>query len=374
MRLGYFAPLPPSRSGVADYAAVMLTALSGCAEVLVGESGDINLYHIGNNRLHAEIYEHAIATPGVVLLHDAVLHHLLIGSLDDTRYRAEFVYNYGSWTADLARTFWMQRSRAMSDPRYFRYPMLRRLAERSLATVVHSEEARETVLAHWPDACVRVLPHMNLEPDEAAPHSAERERFRRESLGIDRHEFLLGVYGHLRETKRIATVLAALDGLRQSGVAAKLLVAGEFASVDYERTIKPRLGAHPCVILRGNTERDEFRLLLSAADVCVNLKHPGAGESSGIAIRAMSLGVPLMLSQNAVDTPPAGAFAPIPAGPSELPTLVESLRWLARDARARETMARAARNDCLTRRDPRQICLALTQWIKALRGESGPSV
>ncbi|MDZ7640291.1 MAG: hypothetical protein U5J83_18890 [Bryobacterales bacterium] len=62
-----------------------------------------------------------------MLLHDALLHHLVIGTLDEGEYVEEFVYNYGGWATDLARTLWAGRARAMSDPRYFRYPLVRRL-------------------------------------------------------------------------------------------------------------------------------------------------------------------------------------------------------------------------------------------------------
>lgn len=370
MTLGYYAPLPPLRSGVADYAKVMLAALSEHGGIVVNQPGDLNLYHIGNNRLHAEIYERAIAVPGVALLHDAVLHHLLIGSLGEARYRAEFVYNYGAWAEDLAGSLWARRARSMSDPRYFRYPLLKRLAERSLAVVTHSEEARRVVLSHCPGARVHVIPHLNLEDPGALPSPSERERFRRESLGLDSRDFLLGVYGHLRETKRVGTVLVALDVLRERGIPANLLVAGEYASDDYARTMRPRLEAHPGVLLRGDTDAGEFRALLGAADVCVNLKHPSAGESSGIAVRAMALGVPLILSENAADAPPRGAFVPIPTGPAELPALVESLAWLARDPAARAGIARAARADCLASRDPRRIRESLWRWIESLRNDS----
>lgn len=371
MNLGYFAPLPPLQSGVAEYAARMLSGLSRHGAVRPNRPGDCNLYHMGNNRLHAEIYARALATPGVALLHDAVLHHLLIGSFEEARYIEEFTYNYGAWTEDLAKVLWRRRASAMSDPRYFRYPLLKRLAERSLALVVHSEDAHRAVTAHHPGARVRVIPHLDLESPGAAPRPAERERFRRESLGLRSADFLMGVYGHLRETKRIGSVLAALDALRENGIPAKLLVAGAFASDDYARSIRPRLEAHHAVILRGNTAEAEFRMLLCAADVCVNLKYPGVGESSGIAVRAMSLGVPLVVSESAGgDGCPPGALAPVRTGPAEVSSLVETLAWLARDPHARAAIAHAAREDCLARRDPDRICAELWRWIQGIHHAS----
>jgi len=36
------------------------------------------IYQLGNNPHHAWIYEEAMRTPGVAVLHDVVLHHLIV--------------------------------------------------------------------------------------------------------------------------------------------------------------------------------------------------------------------------------------------------------------------------------------------------------
>ncbi len=85
--VGFFSPLPPARTGVADYSAALLAELRrhGRVQVAPGQS-DVALYHLGNNGLHAAIYRQALERPGVVVLHDAVLHHFLLGQLDRSAY------------------------------------------------------------------------------------------------------------------------------------------------------------------------------------------------------------------------------------------------------------------------------------------------
>ena len=75
----------------------------------------------------------ALERPGVVVLHDAVLHHFFLGQLSEPRYVDEFVYNYGEWNRGLARDLWRGRAASGADDRYFDYPMLKRVAERSRA-------------------------------------------------------------------------------------------------------------------------------------------------------------------------------------------------------------------------------------------------
>ena len=134
MTVGFHAPLPPARTGVADYAAELLAALSQRGPVVTdAKKADVHLYHLGNNQLHRGIYERALRQPGVVVLHDAVLHHFYLGAFDQSRYVEEYVYNYGLWEKDLAQELWRERSGSGMDQRYFGKPMLKRVGECSLA-------------------------------------------------------------------------------------------------------------------------------------------------------------------------------------------------------------------------------------------------
>ena len=91
MTIGYHAPPSGAPTGVADYAATLLTALreSAPANALVERDAtraDLHVYHLGNNRLHTGIYARSLETPGIVVLHDAVLHHFLLGALPRDQY------------------------------------------------------------------------------------------------------------------------------------------------------------------------------------------------------------------------------------------------------------------------------------------------
>src|SRR3982751_2039325 len=101
--------MPPARTGGADYAADLLRVMRARGTVEVNASGDVNLYHLGNNGLHREIYFRALREPGVIVLHDAVLHHFLLGTLTRDQYIEEFRYNYGDWADSLAAELWSRR-------------------------------------------------------------------------------------------------------------------------------------------------------------------------------------------------------------------------------------------------------------------------
>jgi glycosyltransferase involved in cell wall biosynthesis len=332
VKVGFFSPLPPARTGVADYSASLLRALRLSGAVEVGD-GDINLYHLGNNSLHREIYQRALVKPGVIVLHDAVLQHFFLGSFSEQDYVAEFAYNYGAWSEDQALELWRKRARSAGDPQYFRYPMLKRVAERSLAIIVHNPAAAAAVKAHVPGAEVHEIPHL-LEIPKL--NCAREISGLRQKLGIGGRTFLFGVFGHLRESKRLAAVLRAFHRARTSSDIA-LLVAGDFVSRDLERSLEPRLrekGIHRI----GYTPERDFWLHAAATDACLNLRYPTAGETSGISIRLMGVGKPVLMSASLETSGfPDATCLRVDTGPAEEDMLAEFMVWLARfpeDARA----------------------------------------
>jgi glycosyltransferase involved in cell wall biosynthesis len=301
MTVGFFSPLPPARTGVADYAAALLAGLRQHGRIEVSpKRSDVSLYHLGNNSLHAPIYRRALEQPGVVVLHDAVLNHFLLGQLDEGNYVDEFVYNYGEWHRSLAKELWRGRAASGADSRYFDWPMLRRVAESAQAVVVHNPAAARAVTRHASAARVVEIPHLFAMPE--LPGGAEVLRYR-QRLGIEPGAFLFGVFGYLRESKRLAAVLDAFSAVRREFPRDRLLVAGQFASTDLERAVAPLLSRPGIVRLPYLSER-EFWLAAAAVDACVNLRYPSTGETSGISIRLMGIGKPVLMT----DSPECSGF------------------------------------------------------------------
>ena len=101
MRVAFFSPLPPTKSGIADYSAALLPSLEQLANVTVFSDSaagfdpskfDLCLYQIGNNPYHTIAYETALKHPGVVVMHESNLHHLM----------TDLTIRRGDWDAYLA--------------------------------------------------------------------------------------------------------------------------------------------------------------------------------------------------------------------------------------------------------------------------------
>lgn len=324
---GFYSPLPPARTGVADYAAALLAELRRHGKVEIAPARcDVALYHLGNNALHAAIYRRALEQPGVVVLHDSVLHHFLLGQLSEAAYIEEFVYNYGEWSRGLAHDLWQSRASSASDNRYFDSPLLKRVAECARAVVVHNPAAGGVVKAHAPQARIVEIPHLFQPP----PAASEADRLRyRQSLGIAPGAFLFGMFGYLRESKRLIPALQAFAEVHNALPDTAMLVAGGFVSRDLERAAAPLLDA-PGVIRLPHLSENDFWLAAASVDACINLKYPAAGETSGIAIRLMGLGKPVILTDSAECARyPEDACVRVPPGAAEGDSLRHHMTMLA---------------------------------------------
>ena len=320
MTVGYHAPPPGSRSGVADYAEGLKCALQRLGRIIDGPGeADIHLYHLGNNRLHADIYKQALETPGVVVLHDAVLHHLMLGAFSHEQYIAEWIYNYGEWRRDLGEELWRERARCATDPRYFQFPFLRRILECSRAAIVHNPGAAAIAAAQGARS-IAVIPHF-CELDSRA-HNVTRFRDR---IGVAEGATLFGIFGYLREPKRILPCIQAFKRLHVLRPETALVLAGECVSSDLERLLQIEAN-HPAIHRLGHLSESNFAAAGAAVDCCLNLRYPGAGETSGIAIRLMGLGKPVLVTDNAENSDfPDNAVLRVAAGIAESAELFDHM-------------------------------------------------
>ena len=314
--------MPPAQSGVADYAASLLPALRKHGSVEVNPVHyDVGIYQIGNNQLHRDVYARALEQPGVVVLHDAVLQHFFLGSLSEQQYIQEFVYNYGEWSRSEAQALWQERAGSGQDVRYFDKPMLRRIAESARVVIVHNPGAAALVKRHAPAAKIVEIPLFHT--PSPAVDEARSLQFKAQA------RYLFGVFGFLRESKRLLATLKVFERLRRRRDDVGLLIAGQFHSADLRKAAAPLLDS-PGVRTLGFMDEVTFELAASAVDCCVNLRYPSAGETSAIAVRLMGLGKPCLMTNGLENSSlPDYTYIPVQRGASEEAHLFEIMAWLA---------------------------------------------
>src|SRR5213078_2695611 len=114
-----------------------------------------------------------------------------------------------------------------------------------------------------------------------------------QTIGLDPGAFVFGVFGYLRESKRIATVVDVFPEVHAAHPRINLLIAGDFVSAASARSVDTKMDG---VVRVPYLSESDFWLAVSAIDACINLRYPAAGETSGIAVRMMGIGKPVLIT------------------------------------------------------------------------------
>jgi glycosyltransferase involved in cell wall biosynthesis/SAM-dependent methyltransferase len=299
MKIAFFSPLPPAKSGIADYSAALLQEMRELASVdtfvtrpqnFDSSQYDACIYQIGNNPFHIDAYEMALEHPGIVVIHEANLHHLMaeltIRRNDWDGYLREVEYNGGREALDYALKYVRTLERG---PDYDGVPMLRRLLERSRGAIVHSDCVADALRATGFSGPIGRIWHGAWIAD------AERMKWR-DRLGVDELTPLVGIFGFLKPYKRIAESLRAFRRLVRIQPSAKMILVGETHPELPLDSLIQTLGLEASVRVIGFAPIEDFNGYMGACDIVLNLRYPTVGESSGTLLRALGMGKAVVVS------------------------------------------------------------------------------
>jgi hypothetical protein len=188
--------------------------------------------------------------------------------------------------------------------------MLRRIAERSRGVIVHNPGAAAIVRTANSTTPVEIIPHFC--EIAAPPDPAVTARFRQQ-LGIGQDVTLFGIFGYLREPKRVIQCIETFKKLHLAKPKTALLLAGEVVSTDLARLLGTE-PPHPAIFRKGHLRDEDFRIAGASVDCCLNLRYPGVGETSGIAVRLMGQGKLVIVTDSAenADFPPQAVLRVTP--------------------------------------------------------------
>jgi len=325
MRVAYYSPLPPSRSGIADYSTLLLPALRERVDVVLAQPGkrapdaDVALYHLGNDPdAHGWIADALMKRPGVVALHEYVLHHLVagvtIGRGDGRGYLDAMERELGVAGRLLGLGVLDNLLPLLWETQPERFPLSGVYLDRATGLIVHSSYVAERAREAGYTGRITRIPHPGW------PHGWI------EPAGDVHGEPLIGCFGFLNMNKRIPQLLEAFAWLRRSHPGARLLLVGGAGDrFDIGRRLE-RLGLTEGVERLDYVPEERMWSLMAACDVLVNLRYPTMGETSGSVIRALSLGRPLVVSDVGwFSELPDDAVLKVPVDDHEVATLEAAL-------------------------------------------------
>jgi glycosyltransferase involved in cell wall biosynthesis len=378
-KLAYISPLPPERSGIADYSAELLPELARHYEIEVIVAQDTIadpwikencsvrgvewfashayhyervLYHFGNSTYHQHMFGLLARVPGVVVLHDfflsGIVHHMDALGFSPNCWTRELYHSHG-YKAVQGRF----HAKDTSDV-VWKYPCNKTVLENAQGVIVHSERLQrfagqwlgETFAKDW-----SVIPLLRIPAVTGGRAKA------RSALGLDEAVFMVCSFGLLSPNKQNRHLLDAwLASPLSKDKRCHLVFVGENHAGDYGADLTATIrnsGLSDRISITGWTDMAQFRQYLAAADMGVQLRTLSRGETSAAVLDCMNYGLPTIVNAN-------GAMADLPNDavwmlPDEFDDadLTRALETLWKDEKKRHIIGTLAREVVHTRHTPR---------------------
>ncbi|MGF6210327.1 glycosyltransferase family 4 protein [Comamonas sp. 4034] len=314
-------PWPPQYSGIADYAysltAALIkhglevtivtncqnpTALAGCNILSINSDSELKnaldghvmpIFQLGNHPDFHGFMLDAINWLGdncLIELHDVVLHHLIIGATGnrnkDSFYLNWLERNYGSV---ISNQFESDKSFSLDETTsldFLTYPCSDHIVDDCAGVIVHSHFAKSVLKNAGVTAPIW---NINLYENNSA-------QFLNRIIN-DEEILKIGIFGGVQKNRKIESVIEALSSLSQKAIdRISLDIYGSIDSDCQYLIEKSNNNFGEKIKFHGRIEETEFHKAFLNTDLCISLRSPSMGETSAIVSRALSIGLPTIVS------------------------------------------------------------------------------
>jgi len=318
-KMAYISPLPPERTGIADYSYDLLPELSKLYKIYVVTDQQVFeprvqsyfevkstawfkenywemdrvVYQMGNSPFHAHMLELISDFPGIVVLHDFYL-----SGLYEWVENCALVENF--WLDELYESHGYRALRDKGDNRDVKsiYPVSYRIFAKALGVIVHSRfnEGLKKIWFPQVDREIEVIPHLR------APRVYLDEMSIRTELELEEDTFLVCSFGHLAPTKLNLELLrcwsrSSLGKAKNS----KLIFVGENEGGKYGEGILDFIQTNNLtdrVKITGFASKELYQKYLTVADIAVQLRTDSRGETSGATLDCLNYSLPVIVNAN----------------------------------------------------------------------------
>ena len=380
-KIAFFTPLPPLQSGISDYSVDILDALSQYFDIDVyvdtGYQVDYKLpdnitcrvhtqykihqpeyvdtvFQVGNSEYHIYMWDYIQTYGGTMVLHDYNLHGvaqfeaLARNKNDIEQYRKLLLEDFTQ--AEVEQ--YLSSVGKGGGLKIHEMEINGFLSNYANKIIVHSQEAKEKLLRRDIGRDVSHIQHyVRIEP-------LVDSFITKKELGLSKEQFIFAAFGHIHETKRALPIVKAFAKLAAEHQEIKLVFVGKLDSAldpKFQQLIK-QLEISDQIQVTGYTELEEFRQYIDATDVCLNLRWPYNGETSGSLMRILGKGKCVVVND-------IGSFGEIPDEAcvklssveamnekQEVEAIYQAMKELYENSEKRHTLEQAARTfaeECL---------------------------
>ena len=328
-KIAFVTPLPPDKSGVADYTAACLEALAKSADIHVftetknpapssaytaveplsplpylSRRYDAVVSVIGNSHFHLKTLDLLLDYGGAAIAHDARMinfYAILHGPERATAIASRELGRPVSWPEVEG---WLHNQRKL--PTLF----LSEILETASPTIVHSK-VTQAIIQNSYGIQTQYIPFSMYRTIPATDCTHEAHAAARAALGIDPSRVLVSSFGGVSHDKAPEACVWALQQLRGWGVNADLAFVGSAppALLAHLRALADDLGLGRHLILFDDAvDEATFRKFLAATDIGIQLRGYGLGGLSGSLLDCIAAGLPSVANAHLAEAMDAPSF------------------------------------------------------------------
>jgi glycosyltransferase involved in cell wall biosynthesis len=372
VKLAFFTPLNPQKTGISDYSEELLPFLAKGADIDIyikdnitpttpeivdnfsifpypqfarchqQKPYDLCLYQMGNNTICHQYMDAFIQTyPGIVTLHDYALHHFYAEMFADEHRYDEYQQAMETYYGELGRQIAIRfRQGIRNDYVYYQLPFYQRVVNPSLGTIVHSSYVKTKLLNYNPAYRVEMINMGILCPVLERYNVTEL----RENYQIEQERFVIASVGFIIEGKRIRELVHVFAQFVKDVPDALLLLVGKESPTFKVRKLLNQLQLTEHVRITGYVPYEEYFDYIALSDVCVNLRYPTVRATSANILKIMAFAKPVLVSDlcELLDIPGIACLK-IPFDDTEEDRLLNAFHVLHTEQEYRETLGQQAR-------------------------------
>lgn len=320
-KIAFFSPFRPIKSGISDYSAELLQELKNHFQITIVTNGykandpkitkeieQVNfaeiknldefmqnfkhaIYHMSNNVAHEYIYTTLQKFPGIVVMHDFSIAHMI----------SEITLGKGSY-ADFKQEllecgFEIKEGEVKNIDKNFlplkfiweenamKYDCNEKIVRNSLGIIVHSFYAKNLFSQKEQKPFIEVIPML---ADKTKRPSEKKD-----------NKIKIACFGNITFNKRYQSIIEVFQEIYEENQETELILVGEFATIDLKEEITTLINKNSsknAIKITGHVSEEDFYKHLDQSDICVNMRYPTVGETSLSLMKIMGYGKPCLVS------------------------------------------------------------------------------
>jgi len=385
MKIAYFSPLSPIKSGVCYYSEnIVLPFLKNFSDVEIivdkankpsnefvknnfnvkplekfdNESYDALVYHLGNNLFHEYVYNTLIKYPGIVVVHDPFIGGLILsltsGRGHDEKYIEYMEYCIGKKGKKIAEN-------ALNTYNWpsFKYPLIKKVADSSKAIIVHGDFAKKAILSEAPKTFVKKL-KIPVSTKNLSSTTTKKD------LNVSDDTIVISSFGFAQPHKRLELCLKAFAKFVEKFPNSKFFIVGTFLDNKFKNVIielAKELRIYEKIVMTGYV--DDLISYMNISDIAMQCRYPTAGETSLVALEIMAMNKPVIVTDIGwFSELPDDSVVKVEVGKNEEKSMTDALIRLTEDEEFRKKLCFNAKRYVEEEHDPEKVVYELFDFLK----------